>query len=362
MAICGRWLRFGLGVLALLTWAIGIAATGPSPPGAVAASVGAETILRASVESTIQPEIDRAQADRDAQLRQLDFELAQKRAKIIESEVERLLNERVLALESAASHSSRDELLGKAKARAVTDDEVLGFYQARRQEINQPLPNVRSQIRELLEQQARAEATSAYLKGLRAKYHAVSRIEPLRIPVDADGPAQGPSMAPVTMIEFADFQCPYCARMEPVLEELRAAYPKELRIVFRHLPLSSLHPLALPAARGAVCADQQGHFWEMHDALFRDQSALAEEALKVTARRIGLDGDAFDQCLKSDASEARVNVDNAAAEAIGLGGTPAFFINGRFFGGTAPANAFKAIIDDELARRHESATARAARR
>lgn len=320
-------------------------------PDSAAATVGSTAVPWSVVDSATGEGLARAQHDRDSQARRIDLQYAQSRAKIISESVEQLLDEKVLSLEAQELHSTPEALLGALTPEPVSEAAVSDFYASHRRQITQPLAKVAPQLREYMEKESRKRAESAYLKGLRSKYHAVSHVPPLRIPVAADGPARGPAAAPVTVIEFGDFQCPYCGEMEPVLRELRATYPTEVRWVFRHLPLTSIHPQAVVAARAAVCAEQQGKFWEMHDALYANQAALGEDAIKATARSIGLDGSRFDACSSSDAADATLTRDSAAADAIGIGGTPAFFINGRFLNGTTTAAGFREILDDELARR-----------
>jgi len=343
--------------LALLLLALPLAAAGAEPAPA-AGRVGSESIPRADVEAAVRPALDKAQSEHDSQVRQLDFELALHRAAILEAEVRQRLDDRVLALESAARHQTREQLLGALTPAPVPDADVRAFYDEHRADIGQPFERVAPEIHDYLGTRAHQAAESTYLKSLRARYHAYSTLEPLRITVEASGPARGPASAPVTLIEFGDFQCPYCGQMEPVLADLAATYPKDLRLVFRHLPLTSIHPQALGAARAAVCASRQGRFWELHDALYQHQTALGEDAIKATARRVGLDGDAFDACLANGRPELEVERDLNAADAIGIASTPAFLINGRFFGGAVPAETLKETIDDELARQRAPAAGR----
>jgi protein-disulfide isomerase len=348
-----------IALLLALTAAAGApaATTEAGSPDDAAATVGTVVISRLTVDAAAQAQLDEAQRAHDSEVRRLDLRLAVSRDRIRQSTVEQILNDRALAVESAASGVSREALLAKVRVPAVTEAAVRSFYDARQRQIAQPFDRVQSQIHAYLEKQARDQAESTYLKSLRDKHHAQSRIEPLRLTIRADGPGRGPVTAPVTVVEFADFQCPYCGDMEPVLRELRAAYPTQVRWVYRHLPLISIHPLALSSARAAVCADRQGRFWDLHDALFADQSALADDAVMATARRIGLDGDALEHCLASGAPEDQVAADTSVAEALGIGGTPAFFINGRYLNGTVSAGTFREIIDDELVRQKAVASA-----
>ncbi|MCH2186925.1 thioredoxin domain-containing protein [Myxococcota bacterium] len=169
-----------------------------------------------------------------------------------------------------------------------------------------------------------------------------------RAQVEAVGPSLGPSSAPVTLVEFSDFQCPFCARAVPTLKALREKYPDSLRVVYRHMPLD-FHPHAQAAAIAATCADAQGQFWPYHDRLF-EQQTLSPEELAGHAEAIGLETEMFEACLEAAVSAARVELDRQAAEAVGATGTPAFFINGIFLSGAQPLEVFEAVIEDELER------------
>jgi|SRR5579871_4563516 len=170
-----------------------------------------------------------------------------------------------------------------------------------------------------------------------------------RIAVPADGPARGPATAKVTIVEFSDFQCPFCSRVNPTLEKIRATYGDAVRIVFRHNPLP-FHPNAEPAAEAAVLAGWSGKFWEMHDKLFGNQQSLDREGLERLASELGMDLAAFRKALDSHTAKPRVDADLALGQKVGVRGTPSFFIDGRPLVGAQPFEAFKQIIDDELAR------------
>ncbi|WP_420329251.1 DsbA family protein [Ornithinimicrobium pekingense] len=139
---------------------------------------------------------------------------------------------------------------------------------------------------------------------------------------------RGPVDAPLTLVEYGDYECPFCARATGVAEELRRRFGTELRYVFRHLPLHDVHPRADLAARAAVAADLQGRFWPMHDLLFSHQDALDPDDLFGYARDLGLDVDRFVRDLDSPGVAARVRDDVASAEASGARGTPTFFVGG----------------------------------
>ena len=159
----------------------------------------------------------------------------------------------------------------------------------------------------------------------------------------------GPADAPVTMVTFSDFQCPACARSYPTVKRIMDQYKGKIRLVFKDFPLS-IHPLAPKAAEAAACANDQGKFWEMHDAMFENQQKLAVADLKLAASVLGLDTAKFGTCLDSGAKTADWQADMEAGRKYGVMSTPSFFINGRLINGAAPYPAFAQIIDEELQR------------
>lgn len=164
-----------------------------------------------------------------------------------------------------------------------------------------------------------------------------------------DAPAQGPASAPVTLVEFADFQCPYCGLEEPVIERLLSTYSERLRFVYKEYPLSSIHRYAELAAEAALAANAQGKFWPYHDALYAHQRALTRTDLESYATSLGLDITAFRAALDQRTFQAAVEADVAQGTALGLKGTPTFFVNGRMGEGALPFDALTAAIDEELA-------------
>jgi protein-disulfide isomerase len=166
-----------------------------------------------------------------------------------------------------------------------------------------------------------------------------------------DDPAWGPEDAPVVMVEFSDFQCPFCGRFyQETYPRLRETYGDRIRFVYRDLPLPQIHPDAILAAQAAECADEQGAFWEYHDLIFSNQQDLSRTALGSFATQLELDTEAFNQCLDSGRYEQEIASDMQAASSYGIRGTPTFFINGRPIVGAQPFEVFAAVIDEELAR------------
>ncbi len=166
--------------------------------------------------------------------------------------------------------------------------------------------------------------------------------------VALDGaPVRGPESAKVTIVEFGDFQCPFCTRVNTTLQQVRQQYPDDVKLVFKHLPLR-IHPQAPGAHAAAEAAHRQGKFWEMHDKIFSNQSDLAPETFVAYAEQIGLDVDAFRKDVGSDEVKKRLDGDTREAQKLGVSGTPAFFINGKYLAGAQPFEAFKERIDEEL--------------
>jgi protein-disulfide isomerase len=147
---------------------------------------------------------------------------------------------------------------------------------------------------------------------------------------------------------FSDYECPYCKRGEDVVAQVMSTYGDKIRLVFRDYPLP-FHANARPAAEAAKCANAQGKFWEYHDKLFANQASLGVEDLKRYAGEVGLDQAQFDSCVGERKFQNDVQADLDAGQQVGVDGTPAFFINGRMLSGAQPFEAFKSVIDEELA-------------
>ena len=167
-----------------------------------------------------------------------------------------------------------------------------------------------------------------------------------------DSQARGPADARVTVVIFSDFQCPFCSRVQGTLKDLQAAYPKDVRLVAKHLPLA-MHANAMGAALAAEAAAKQGKFWELHDKLYENGKALSPGEIEVYAKDLGLDMARFKKDRDSAAVKAVVDADVKQAADVGARGTPAFFINGRFLSGAQPLEAFKTLVDTEIAKADE---------
>ncbi len=179
---------------------------------------------------------------------------------------------------------------------------------------------------------------------------ATSAPQYVRYKIPTDGfPSLGPANAPITLVEFGDFQCPFCRQWEQqTYQPLLAAYPGKIRFVFRDFPLTSIHPNAMPAAEAAQCANEQGKFWPFHDKLFGSET-LSTDVYDQYAQQLGLNMTQFDQCLSTHKYAQKIQDDSNFAQNMGINSTPTFFINGLAVVGAQPLDAFQSVIDKELA-------------
>lgn len=240
------------------------------------------------------------------------------------------------------------------KVSAITDEEIQNFYDSNKGRLQVELSKVRDQIREYLQSQKVEARKNEFLSGLRAKAKVTTYLKPPQIYRSdlaiAGAPMRGNSeKAAVTIVKFEDFQCPYCKTVQPRFAEILKKYGGKVRLVHKDLPLEELHPQARQAAEASRCAGDQGKFWEYHDKLYEHSPKASTEDLKTYAKEIGLNLDNFERCYTSGRYKAAVQKDVVEGAALGLTGTPAFFINGRELVGAQPLEAFTAIIDEELA-------------
>jgi protein-disulfide isomerase len=238
-----------------------------------------------------------------------------------------------------------------AKVPTVTDPEVAAWYEANKGRVQgASLDQVRQPIRAFLTQERMQTVREQYVDTLKSKTPVRVMLDPPRQKVApaATSPVRGPANAPVEIVEFSDFQCPFCQRADPTVTQVLNTYGDRIRLVYREYPLPN-HPNAKPAAEAGMCANEQGKFWPYHDRLFANQQRLGTNDLKQHAVELGLDAARFNTCLDSHKYQSLVEADINAGNDAGVNGTPAFFINGRMISGAQPFEAFKKIIDDELA-------------
>jgi protein-disulfide isomerase len=312
-------------------------------PNEVVAKVGAASITLAEVDDKAlqQP----TSAFGSMKLSQAIYEA---RRAIIEDLVANALMDQ----EAKARGIDRSALIEQeiaSKVSTVSDSEIAQWYQSNQNRVGgRSLDEVRQPIRTYLTQERMELARQQFVDALRVK-------TPVRVMLDAPrqtvaaakGAAKGPATAPVEIIEFSDFQCPFCLRANPTVDQVMKTYGERVRFVYRHFPLGN-HPNARPAAEASECAAEQGKFWEYHDRLFANPSKLGDADLKQHAAALGLDGSKFNACVDSRKYKAQVDADMKAGEEAGVSGTPAFFVNGRMLSGAQPFESFKRLIDEEL--------------
>lgn len=159
----------------------------------------------------------------------------------------------------------------------------------------------------------------------------------------------GPENAKVAIVEYSDFECPFCARAEPTMKQILEKYPNDVKLVYKHFPLPS-HKSSWKAAEAAECAVEQGKFWKYHDVLFQNQQELYVPMLKDYAKQLGMNADTFNRCLDSGMMFGKVKADQNEGAEKGVTGTPAFFVNGKLISGAQPFPVFDAAISAELAK------------
>lgn len=312
----------------------------------VVAEAGGRRILLSEVDAKWQ-EFDAAERARVTQL------MYQSRRNMIDLLVgDALIAEAAKAANlSVEDYSARE--LGKA-ALPVTEADLRQFYEENKDRAQgRSFDELRPQIEAFLQSQRTMQAKARLVDTLRSASASGVKVmlEPPRVSVDvaAGDPADGPADAPITIVEFSDYQCPFCARVTPTMDRVMKTYAGKVRRVFKDFPLPS-HPQAPKASEAARCAGDQGKYWEMHARLFANQAALQVDQMKKTASTLGIDQAAFDQCLDGGKYTARVSADLDQGEGLGVNSTPSLFINGRPLIGAQPFEVFKQVIDEELAR------------
>jgi protein-disulfide isomerase len=314
------------------------AKTPPKPESPTAAVVEGRTITIDDVDGDIKEQLfsERFPSNREVVLYETRRDT-----------LEKMIDTAVLDRAARGSGLAPQAWLESEVARLdpVTDEEIDAFWKQFEDRIpkDRPEEQIRSDIRAYLV----VEHGKTIIDGLRESAEVRVVLARPRHSVEISGTPRGPADAPITIVEFSDFQCPFCLRASAVVREVLDRYPEQVRVYYRHLPLPN-HPRARAAAIASVCAERQGQFWAYHDRLFADPHAMSDEHLRTRAQALELDLAAFDACVASDEAAARVDADIAAADAVGASGTPVFFVNGIRLTGAQPIESFVRVIDEEL--------------
>ena len=315
-------------------------------PAAKIAEVDGKTITYADLQADSEVGPKLRQAEIKAQT-----DLYEQRRNLVDE----MINRKLLEDEAKSKGKTLEQWYQTEYVNSVpepSDDDAKKFYEEHKAQIppGQSFDDLKGRIKQVVKQQKLRENMGKTLEELKARHKVQVALQPPRIDVEPKGPARGPANAAVTIVEFSDFQCPYCGREYPVIERLMKEYDGKVRLVFRHFPLD-FHPFAQKAAEAGACAQDQGKFWELHDKMFTNQGKLAVDDLKGYAKSLGMDAAKFDKCLDSGEKKPLVEEDLKAGSAAGVSGTPAFFINGLFINGAQPYEQMKQAVDGELQRK-----------
>ncbi|MBL8137560.1 MAG: thioredoxin domain-containing protein [Acidobacteria bacterium] len=236
----------------------------------------------------------------------------------------------------------------------ITDADIQKVFDENRDRVGaSTVTDLKDSIAKFIAGNRDAQNMAIMVNELKAAGPAVSiALDPPRydVAIAAHDPARGQANAPITIVEFSEYQCPFCARVTPTLKAIEQKYAGKVRLVFKDFPLQN-HLQAPKAAEAAHCAGDQGKYWELHDRLFANQQLLQVPELKKHAAAVGLDQAAFDQCLDSGRHADNVQADIDLGTQMGVGSTPTLYINGRLVTGAQPLALFESIIDEELARK-----------
>ncbi len=263
--------------------------------------------------------------------------------------LQQYVDDELLEMQAKKESVTVDELLKRHVSSTVkepTEDQLRFYYEG--VQTDEPYESARSKIIDTVHQLRMKKAREAYVADLRGQYAVVFELPQPSARVEvANAPRLGSETAPVQIIEFADYECPYCQQVNGDVRRLREQFGQQVSFVFKDFPLP-MHPLAVKAAEAARCAGAQGKFWQYHDALF-DSKRLQTSELKRQARELNLDAARFDQCLENGEQTSAVKKDSQEGLRLGLQGTPSFFINGHFMSGSVGYMKLREAVMDELA-------------
>ncbi len=343
-------MHFLIIVLVLAVSVFPACAQSPASGSRQVATINGQPVMEADVQKAAIADIEAAEKKRLT----AEATFTRDSHAALERALERIVEEKLVALETARRGVTDTQLFQaevEEKAEPVKDEEVASFYETNKARIPATLDQAREQIRLFVMNQKKAALYAALIERLKKDYKYESKLEPLRTNVATEGfPARGPANAPVTLVEFSDFECPFCGTLFPTLLRIERAYGDKVRIVFRQFPIAELHPNAPKAAEASLCANEQQKFWELHDAMFSDQQNLGIASLKTKAADLKLDMARFNSCLDTGKYADAVKNDLLEGSKAGVSGTPGIFLNGRYLSGARPYEEFQQMIDEELAR------------
>jgi protein-disulfide isomerase len=317
--------------------------------GAVTTSAGSGSDVMATVgdRKITLAEVDKKAASNLAKIRQQEYDIRR-------NALEQILQEDLYQKEAQARGVTIEELARveiDSKVPAPTAEEISKFYNENKERMGgRTLEQVNDDISKFLLSQKTQARRKDFFNEVMTKNNVAILLDSPRVSVAVreEDRTKGPKDAPVTIVEFSDFQCPFCKRAQAVVDDILRQYPDKVRLVYRDYPLP-FHPQAGPAAEAAHCAGDQGKYWEYNHHLMSVEGSLQPDDLKKRATELGLDMASFQQCVDGTKWDATIKQTTDEAAALGVTGTPTFFINGRMIVGAQP-DQFKAIIEEEIQR------------
>jgi protein-disulfide isomerase len=280
------------------------------------------------------------------------------RLEILWKALDTIIDDKLLTLEATRQNITKQRLIEveiDSNVETPSPQEVDAFYEQNKAQIAAQMPGAKAdvlpRVRQYMIDSGRERYRKSFLGVLRRTHKVTTNLDPLRVDIVTAGhPSHGPANAAITLVEFADFECPFCGGLYPTLKLVEKSYPDKIRFVFREFPLTNMHPHAQKAAEAAMCANEQGKFWEMHDSMYSNQAQLEVPALKQRAAVLKMNVGTFITCLDSGRMADVVKKDQDDARKSGVSSTPTMFINGRLLSGNQPFSVIKEMIDDELKR------------
>jgi protein-disulfide isomerase len=314
------------------------ATSSPTASTDVVATIDGKPILAKDLDARVDRRLSR--------LRQEEYEIRSQA-------LEEIISERLLVKEAGIRGITTEGLIRDEVDVQVKEPDpklVEQLYEQNKARFSGKAKNdVVTEIRKVLKDRARAESANDLQRRLRAKSKVEVALKAPRthMPVSAAAPVLGPNDAPVTIVQFTDYQCPYCHRAQATIDEVMSRYAGKVQLVHRDFPLD-FHGQAFTAARAARCAGEQGKFWDYYRSLMTGAGTMEDADLRNRAATLKLNPTAFGACLASDRNDAVIRESVEAGTRAGVSGTPAYFINGRMISGARPFEAFQEIIDGEL--------------
>jgi len=334
-------------IAALLATSVSAAAQSNSK---IVATVNGENVTEQQMMQTASADMAKLNANRPQP--QAAYDRA--RLEILWKALNSIIDDKLIEAEATKDHMTKAELLQaevESNVETPSPEEVDRFYEANKGDIPGQKGQVLPQVRQYMIDSSRKRYRDMLMNNLRRNFKVTTFLDPLRADIATEGyPSRGPARAPVTIVEFADFECPFCGGLYPTLQLVEKNYADKVRLVYRQFPLTTIHPFAQKAAEASMCANEQKHFWEFYESMFGDQAHLDIPSLKKRAQTMGLNTAMFNSCLDSGKQAAAIQKDKDDARKAGVSSTPTLFVNGRMLSGNRPYAEIREVVEDELKR------------